>query len=165
MCVPALGLALSIASSAVSFAAQQQDYENQSQQWRQNYVNALASGRDEQRQIDLRMRQEQDAFHQERHEANIEGAQLEAEAESSAASSGVGGLSLKNIMVGIRRDIDGKVQATKLNYENTVLQLSEELKNTNTKVQNQINSVQRPSSPSPAGAILKGIGGGLKGMG
>ena len=157
----AAGAFLSVAQSVVSFSAAMDDYNAKAEQWQQNYVNSLAAGRDEQRQISLRMMEEQDAYAQKRHLNNIEGAEIEAEAEVSAASSGLSGISLDNIMVGIGRKIGMKQEADKTNYLNTVAQLTTEMEATNTRIENRINSVQRPVKPNAAGYVLQGVGGAL----
>lgn len=159
MCVQAI---VAVASSVISFAAAQADYNARAEQWRQNYTNSLAAGREEQQQISLRMMQEQDAHAQKQHLTTIEGAQVAAEAEVSAAASGVSGLSLDNILLGIGRDVAMKQEADKTNYQNTVAQLTQENKATNTRIENRINSVQRPVAPNPLGYALQGIGGALK---
>lgn len=159
MCVQAV---VAIASSVVSFAAAQDDYENRAAQWKQNYVNALASGRDEQRQIQVRMTQEQDGHVQQQQMAEIEGAEIRSEAEVSAATAGLSGISLDNILTGISRNIATKQAAEETNYMNTVAQLGENLKATNTNIENRINSVAKPTSPNPLGYALQGIGGAFK---
>lgn len=159
MCVQA---AIALATSVVSFAAAQDDYNARAEQWKQNYVNALASGRDEQRQLQVRMVQEQAGHSQQQQMTEIEGAEVRAEAEVSAANSGLSGISLNNILTGINRKIGQKQAAEETNHFNTVAQLSESLKATNTSISNRINSVSRPVSPNPLGYALQGIGGALK---
>ena len=100
MCVTAI---VAIASSVVSFMSAQADYEARSEQWKQNYVNALASGRDEQKQLNIRMVQEGEAKAQRDQLNTLEGAELSAEAEVSASSAGVSGISLNSILSGINR--------------------------------------------------------------
>ena len=162
MCIAALGVITSVLSSVVSFMAAQEEYEQRAEQWRQNYTNALASGRDEQNQIQLRMAQEEEGYLQKNQLARIEGAEIAAEAEVSAGAAGVGGISLANILTGINRKIGMKIGADKQNYLNTVAQLGQEMKATNTNIENRINSVQRPTAPNPLGYMLQGIGGALK---
>lgn len=145
----------------VSFQAASEDYEARAAQYRQNVVNSLAAGRDEQKQILLRMNQEQDAFVQKRHQDAVEGAEAMAEAEVSAAEAGVSGLSLDNILAGIQRDVNENQTANKTNYENTVVQLQSEIEATNFRIQNNINSVQTPTKPNPLGYALQGVGGAL----
>ena len=162
MCPPALMAGLAIAQSVASFAAASADYDAKAQQWRDNYSLSLQSGVEDQKRILLRMVQEQDGFAQKAQQTSIEGAKIKAEAEASAAQAGVGGISLDNIMLGIDRDVARNTEADRTNYMNTAEQLTAELRGTNTTVQNRINSVQRPVSPSPIGFALQGIGGAIK---
>lgn len=164
MCVPALGAVVAVMQSVVSFAAAQEDYNNRAEQWKQNYVNALASGRDEQRQLQVRMVQEHGAHSQKQQMANIEGAEVAAEAEVSAASAGLSGISLGNILMGIGQKIGMKKVADSTNHKNTVLQVGEQLKATKTNIENRINSVQKPTAPNPLGYALQGAGGALRAM-
>jgi|UPI0005643216 hypothetical protein len=161
MCFEVAMAAVSVAQSAVSFAAAGDEYNQRAQQWQDNRRNALAAGRDEQKALSIRMVQEQDAFAQKRHMDAIEEAEASASAEASGAAAGVSGLSLDNILTGIGREAGQKALADKTNYENTVLQLSEEQKSTDTNIKNRINSVQVPTKPNPLGYVLQGIGGGL----
>ena len=162
MCVAAaLGAVLSIAQAAVSFSAAQEDFDNKAAQWRQNATNSLAAGVEDQKKYVLRMSQEQDAFAQKTHQINVEGAEAKANAEVSAASGGVDGLSVDNIISGIDRDVRANQTAARTNYENTAVQLQSELDGTNTQIKNRINSVQVPTAPNPAAFALQGIGGAL----
>lgn len=145
----------------MQFSAQTEDYNNKMAQWRQNAVNSLSAGVEEQKKLNLRAAQEQDAFYQKTHETNVEEAELAAKAEVSVAEGGVGGLTLDNILLGIHRDANRNRMATRTNYENTVQQLQAENEATNTRISNNINSVSVPAKPSALGAILGGIGGAL----
>lgn len=158
MCVTAIVAGL---QAVVSFAAASEDYEAKAEQWRQNYTNSLAAGRDEQRQLSLRMIQEDDAYHQKQRQARIEGAEVAAEAEVSAGNAGLSGISLGNILLGIRRKVSDKMTANETNYMNTAQQLQVENDATVNRMQSRINSVQRPTAPNPLGYILQGIGGAL----
>jgi len=159
MCVQA---AIAVATSVVSFMGAQDDYANRAAQWKQNYVNALASGREEQQQLQVRMIQENAAHAQQEQMTEIEGAEIAAEAEVSAAGAGLSGISLDNILTGISRKIGMKQAADDTNHMNTVAQLGQELEATNTNITNRINSVAKPTSPNPLGYALQGIGGALK---
>lgn len=161
MCVAALSAVVGIAQAAVSFAAAQADYEAKAEQWKQNYSNALASGRDEQKQLQLRMIQEDQAHHQKQRANIVEGAEVAAEAEVSAGNAGLSGISLDNILLGIRRKIWDKQTADETNYQNTAQQLEVENKATFQSMMGRINSVQRPVAPNPLGYALQGIGGAL----
>lgn len=162
MCPPAAMAALAVAQSVASFAAASADYNAKADQWRQNYSLSLQAGVEDQKRLLLRAVQEQDAFAQKAQETNIQGAKIKAEAEASAGQSGVGGISVDNIMAGIDRDVARNVEADRTNYMNTAEQITAELTGTNSTIQNRINSVQRPVSPSPIGFALQGIGGAIK---
>lgn len=163
MCVAAIGAVVGIASSVVSFMGAQADYEARAAQWEENKVQALAQGREEQKSIQMRMVQEGDAQSQKEQQARIEGAEIAAEAETSAASAGVSGISLGNILAGINRKVDMKLSADRTNYRNTANQLTMELKGTNATIKNRINSVAKPVKPNPLGYVLQGVGGALRG--
>jgi len=162
MCVAALGAIVGLAQSAVSFAAAQADYNDRAQQWKQNFTNAMAAGVEDQKKLQLRATQEGDAFAQKQHLQEVEGAEAKAKAEVSAAEGGITGLSVDNIINGLQRDVLRNQESLNTNYKNTVLQLNAELQGTETTIQNQINSVQRPVAPNPLGYVLQGIGGALK---
>lgn len=162
MCVMAVGAIVSVLQSVVSFAAAQADYEAKAAQWTQNYKNALASGRDEQKQIGLRMIQEEVALTQKTQANTVEGAKALGQAEAAAGAAGVAGISLDNLKGGIERQIADKMAADNTNYRYTVAQLTTEMDATNTNIENRINSVQKPVPPNPLGYVLSGIGGALK---
>lgn len=163
MCaVPMLGLAVGLMQSGAQFAAQSADYAAKSEQWKQNYVNSLAAGRDEQKQLQLRSMQEEEAKNQKVQLANIEEAQKKSEAELSASEAGVGGLSIQSVLVDMGRRASFNRQTEERNWNMTAMQLAEEMKSTNTKIQQRINSVERPTAPSPFGMIANVAGAALR---
>lgn len=163
MCPPqAIMAGLAIGQSVASFAAAQGDYNAKAAQWTQNYTNSLNSGVEDQKRLILRLLQEQDGLIQKQQQTEIEGAQIKAEAEASAAAGGVGGISVDNILLGVDRDVARNQEADRTNYANTAEQLTAELKGTNSTILNRINSVARPVSPSPIGYVLQGIGGAVQ---
>jgi hypothetical protein len=164
MCIAAVGAIVGVLSSVASFGAAQADYNAKAQQWKQNFTNAMASGVEDQKKLNLRMVQEADQFAQKRHLTEVEGAEAQAKAETSAAEGNVGGISVQNILLGLQRDVDRNQQATQENYQNTVLQLQAQNESTTTDIENKINSVQRPVAPSPLGYIASGIGGVLNSL-
>lgn len=162
MCLDPVSLILGAAQAVVSFGAAQQDYDNKAAQWKQNYTNSLAAGRDEQKQLSLRMLQEGEANDQKVRQNAIEKAEISSQAEASAAGAGVSGVSLKNIIHGIGKKINDKVSADETNYSNTITQLGAQMKATNTTITNRINSMQRPTAPNPLGYALQAVGGAIK---
>lgn len=162
MCFPGAQMILPIMQSVVSFAADSADFNNRADQWRQNFTNSLASGRDEQRQLSLRMLQEEDAHVDRTQQTMVEGAEAVSASRLSANSAGVSGISVGNIIAGLRHKVAARRQNENTNYRNTAAQLTTEMGATNTRIENRINSVQRPTAPSPLGYILQGIGGAMK---
>jgi hypothetical protein len=162
MCNPIVGVGLALVQGMVGHQAAMQDYNAQSQAWRQNYVNALAAGRDEQNQLLLRSMQEEDAKNQKVEVLNIEEAQRRAEAEVSAAEGGVSGISISNVLQDIGRRAAFNRQTEERNFEMTAAQLTQEMNATNTRIMGRINSVQRPVKPNALGFLLPAIGAGLR---
>lgn len=153
MCVQALGLVAGILSSVVGFAAQMADYNAKAEQWKQNFKNSIKSGEDEHKALDLRMSQENEAFSQKEQQSVIEGAKASAATANSASAAGLSGLSVKNLMADVNRQVALKRVADQTNYKNIVTQLSAEKTSVKTRVENRINSVARPTSPSPLGLV------------
>jgi len=165
MCAPVLGIigmVASVGSSLAQGAAAQADYEARSEQWRQNYVNALAAARDEQNQLTNRQLQEQSAYVQKRHLSLVEQAEKQSEAEVSAASAGVSGISVENLVQDIGRKAATNRAIAEQNWIMTANQLQAEKRATVTTAQNRINSVARPTSPSMGAYLLGAVGSGVK---
>lgn len=162
MCSPVVGVGMSLLSAMTSYSAAQQDYAAAAAAWRQNAVNALAAGRDEQQQLLLRTMQEQEAKDQKIGLQNIEEAQKKAEAELAAAEGGVGGISLANVISDIGRRAAFNRQTEERNYQMTAAQITQEMRATNTRIESRVNSVQRPVRPNALGFFLPAIGSGLR---
>lgn len=165
MCAPALGAVVGIVGAVASFQAQQADYRAKKAAWEQNVVNAEASARDEHRQITNRFLQEQEKTTQKKHVSFIEEAQKAAAAENNAASAGVSGNSVNNIM----GDIIGKSALNRTyadkNYQFVAADLQEQLKATDTRLKGRIESMPVPQAPSPLGLIAGIAGAGVKAVG
>ncbi|MBK3400421.1 virion core protein, T7 gp14 family [Methylobacterium ajmalii] len=161
MCVaalPILGLAMSAASAVVGFAAKQQQYEKDVKQYNQNYQNALAANRDDQRQIAVRQMQEEQAFRQKDHVAAIEQAQKESQVSVAAASAGVGGLSVGNLIADIHRNTAQNRSVMETNWMNTAAQLQTQNDAATNRAQSRIQSMPVPTAPSPLSMFVD-IGG------
>lgn len=152
MCVaalPILGLAMSAASAVVGFAAKQQQYERDVKQYNQNYQNALAANRDDQKQIALRQMQEQQAYQQKDHLAVLEQAEKSAEVNVNAAGAGVAGLSVDNLIGDVSRKTALNRETLETNWRNTASQLQAENNASTNKAQSRIQSMPVPIAPSP----------------
>ena len=148
--------------SVAKFAAQNADYATKRAQWKQNYVNSLAAGADEQKQLQLRAMQEEEAKNQKLQLSNIEEAQKKSQAELAAAEGGAGGLSIQSVLVDLGRRAAFNRQTEERNWSMTAQQLTEEMKSTNTRIQQRINSVERPTGPSVFGLVADLAGSALK---
>lgn len=162
MCAPMIGLAVGIAQSVASFSAQQADYQAKSAAWTQNVINSQAAARDEQRQLQIRGMQEQEATAQKVKENSLEMAEKRSAAEVAAISAGSSGLSLDNLLADLSAQGFRNKTVLETNQKMKVAQLTEELKGSVTKMQNRINSMERPTAPSPLGLIAGIAGAGAK---
>lgn len=163
MCMAGVGDILSAGigglSAIASYNAQVEDFNRKEQQWKENYVNSLAAGRDEYNQLLSRTVQEQQATTQKLSQYTTEQAIKQAQAEVSAASSGVAGNGVDELIRDIGRGAAENRYWAAENGKNTALQMTQELKGAETRVVNRINSITRPQAPSPAGAMLTVMGG------
>lgn len=163
MCMAGMGSLLSAGvsglSAIASYNAQVEDFNRKEQQWKENYVNSLSAGRDEYNQLIARGVQEQQQTSQKLSQYTTEQAIKEAQAEVSASSAGVAGNTVDDLIRDIGRGAATNRYYAAENGKNTALQLTQEFKGAESRVQNRINSVTRPQAPSPAGAMLSIIGG------
>lgn len=162
MCMAGMSMlsgAVSGLSAIAQYNAQVDDFNRKEQQWKENYVNSLSAGRDEYNQLILKGVQEQGQTSQKVGQYIKEEAIASSMAEVSAASSGVGGNTVNDII----RDIQGGAAQNRYfareNGLNAALQLTQEMKGAEVRVVNRINSVSRPQAPNPAGAMLSIVGG------
>lgn len=162
MCPPVMMMMVGVAQAVTSFGAAQADYNAKATQWQQNYVNALAAGRDEQRQLTLRQLQEEDAFTQKIHLTNLEEAGKKSEVAVDAAGSGVSGITVDNLIADIGRQAANNRTSLTTNYKNVAEQLNTEQKATVTTEESRINSVARPTAPSPLTLAVGVLGAGVR---
>lgn len=169
MCAPMLGMVmgigqavLSVASASAQHSAAMADYNAKAAVWRQNVVNSQAAARDEQRQIITRQLQEQEKTSQKIHVSFLEEAQKRSTAEVSAASAGVTGISVDNILNDITAKSALNRSYAERNYKYVAQDITEQLQGTYTKMMSRINSVERPVEPSSAPVAIAAAGAGLK---
>jgi hypothetical protein len=149
-----LGMVAGIGQQVASFAAAQQDYKAKAAQWKANYTNALAAGRDEQGQLLQRELQEEAAYGQKQHLSLIEEAKAKSEAKVGAAYGGVSGLSVDAMIRDVGSQAAWNRASETENYKNTVQQLQLEKKGSVTTMQSRINSIPIPQKPSPLGLVF-----------
>ncbi len=158
------GVAVSAAQSVTGFMAASADYKNQAAAWKENYRNSLTAGREEQTSIQTRAAQEQEAAAQKLYLSHLEEAQKTAEAKVSAAEAGVAGISVDNIVNDLTRSAALNRTTIRTNAHMTVTQLGQEMKATNTRIKNRINSMQKPTPPSGAALAINLAGAAIGGM-
>lgn len=169
MCGPVAGLlqgGIGAMSAIAGYNAKVEDFNAREAAWKENYVSALASGRDEENQLTTKAVQEQSATVQKMGVYTTEGAVKAAAVETSAAGAGVGGNSVDDVIRDIQAGAARNRYASQENAHFMAAQIAAEQKGVEAQIKNRINSVQRPTAPNPgeailgvAGAMLGGIGG------
>jgi hypothetical protein len=146
----------------VGFAAQEQQYNEQQAQYNQNYVNALSDNRLTEDTLQARGMENNQQYAQKDQLTLIQGAQKQATVKAAAATGGVSGNVVQSIVNGIGTQVN-QARATLLtqwqanatqNYDEKQSAVSQEI--------SRIGEVAAPFSPSPVGAVLGAVGGGLK---
>lgn len=165
MCGPMLGMVTGIMSSVAEFGAAQQDYKAKSAAWKENYVNALAAGRDEQTELQQRELQEEMAVQNKLHLSMLEEAEAKGSGEVMAAGAGQSGLSVDSMLREIGSQAAFNRTTEETNWQFTAQELQTKKKASVQGIKDRIASVQRPSSPSPLGMIIGIAGAGAKAFG
>lgn len=140
--------AISAAGAATSYMAQSQVADAQTAQWNQNYVNALASARDDQMALTTRQEQESDATTQKLQASQVDQAERQSQVSVAAAQGGVSGISVGNIMADVANKAEQNRTNDTINYQNTAQQLQQEKDATNDTAENRINSMMPGVQPS-----------------
>lgn len=148
-------LALGLATFAVGAAQSVAGYAAQKSEAAANKANARQAWANNQTQLTLRSMQEEDALRQKQRQSLIEEAQVSAETQASAASAGVSGISLDNLLSDVSRRAATNRETERENTRMTLMQIKEERKGVNAKGQSQINSVPKPTGLS----LVAGVGG------
>lgn len=161
----AITTALSVASTAVGFMGQYQQFEAQKEAYNQNIINARAAEADTSKQLTRRQSQEQGSAALADNQQVLEAARRRATVSASAASSGVQGISIDNLTADVDRRINENRMVLDYNYRNTAAQLQEGKIAAANQAQSRINAMPRPTPPSPIGAALSISGSGIKGYG
>lgn len=163
--VSAVMFAMSAVKSVVEFQAQTSAADAQTDRYNRNYQNALAAGRDQHLQLTQRQLQEQQLTAQKVNRTVVEGAELTATANVNAASAGVSGLSVDNLIADVMR----KVGANRVNIQRNADYTAQQLQAQQSAVVNQeegrINSMAPGSRPSILEPALKIAGAGISNYG
>jgi hypothetical protein len=165
MCLPVAGVAaaVGILQGVVGFMGQQQAYEGQKAQYEANIQNAKTATFDRYDAINKRVMQENAAKSQELQEASIQSAQARASARTAAAESHVGGVSVANVLGDMYAKEGRFFRSTAVNFDYTRDYMQSEGRSAQAQGQSQINSVPKPTAPSPFAAVLNIFGQAVQG--
>lgn len=152
-----------IFSSIANYNADVEDFNAKEKQWLQNYKNSLSAGRDEEQQLTTKAVQTQGQAQQAQTLYATDGAVKAAEAETSAAGSGVSGNSVDEVIRGIKSGAAQNRYYAQQNADWAAAQIAEEQKGTVDTEENHINSIARPRPPDQSSLFL-GIAGAMVGM-
>lgn len=165
MCEPisiAVGaMAMSAASSVMNFKAQQDaasaNNKYQSEMAERSRENALAANRNDQKQLTLRTIQEADSKSEQNRAGAIQAEQAAAAGRTSAAESGLSGLSLDNLVADIYRRSSNNESIRNINYDNTVNQLAAQREASGITAKSRMVMPQYTTGPSPM-SLAVGLG-------
>jgi hypothetical protein len=144
-------------ASSASWASSKRT-TSQEAQYEANIANAKKATFDRYDAINTRVAQENAAKSQELQEANIQAAQTRASARTAAVESHVAGPSVVNVLADMYAREGRFVRATNVNFDYTRSYFQGEGAAARAEGQSQINSVPKPTPPSPLGAILNIFG-------
>lgn len=162
MCVaalPAIGAALSIASSAVGYMGAAQQAKQQNEYYSQNAQAANIAAGDQYNQLAYRNLQQRDAAGRDLTQMGIEGLKARGTAYAAAGEAGVTGLSV-DALVGDYFAAEGRQkEARQAQASMDQAATYAEMDSVKANTQGRINSVQRASSPSPLPFLISGLSG------
>lgn len=168
MVAPALMAGLSlvsgVASTAVGFMGQQQQYEAQNQMYKENIKNAQNTARDQYSHTQNRYIQERNAASMEKQNANIDVVQATASAEAAATEGGVQGNSISQLVASYYGKQGRYNDSVDQNYQMSRDYLFASMDQTKNQTQSQINSMAKPVKPSFLDAAIRVAGSGLSAM-
>jgi hypothetical protein len=157
-----LQLAIGVASTAVGFMGQQQQYQAQMDMYKQNIKNANQMARDQYAHTQNRWLQERSAASMEKQNANVEAMEARATATVAGAEGGVQGNSLTQLLGSYYAKQGRFNDAVDQNYQMSRDYLWASMDQTKNQAQSQINSMPRPTRPSFLDAAIRVAGQGLE---
>ena len=159
---PIIGMASSAASAAVGFANQQQQYSEESKQYAQNVTNAEQDARTSYERLNAQEMENNQQYAEKSQLNVIDAAQKQSSVVASAATSGVSGNVVTGLVNEIGTSIGMKGAELSRQWQATADQAEGEKTTATEQETSRIDAIAPPVAPNPAGAIIGGIGGGLK---
>ena len=157
-----LQLAIGVASTAVGFMGQQQQYQAQMDMYKQNIKNANQMARDQYAHTQNRWLQERAAASMEKQNANVDAMEGRATAAAAAGEGGVQGNSVAQFLSSYYAKQGRFNDAVDQNYQMSRDYLWASMDQTRNQAQSQINSMPRPTKPSFLDAAIRIAGQGLE---
>lgn len=158
-------MGLSIVGSMMSFSAAQQQADAQNQYYLDNAREAQRAATDQYMYQNVRFQQEKEAAQQQAFEVAQEGLKKRASAYTSAGEAGVSGLSVDALVGDLFAQTGRRQMSVDTQFQMTRENIVAEGRQSQAQAQSRINSVQRVHGPSPMAYLIKGITGGLSGLG
>jgi hypothetical protein len=167
MCVglPALGLIASVGQAVAGIAGDNAAYQAQKQQYKANLENAKTATFDRFESINNRVIQESDVAAQQLQENSIEGLKARSSARVAAAEGGVSGGSVDAIVTDMLAKESRFAVNTQTNFNNQVNYWRGEGAAAAAQGQSQVNSVPKPTKPSPFAHIVNLFGSAVNSFG
>lgn len=154
MCHPAVAAAASVVQGIQAQNAAVDAANRQNQFWRQNLQNSYTAFTDENRALNARLSQENDAKNQSSFEVMLDFLQRQGRAQTAAGEAGVSGNSVRMLYNQLSRAQTKDQNTLNRNFKNTADQLNLQKNATVNTWQSRVNSVQKGYAPSAGDALL-----------
>lgn len=168
MVAPALMAGLSlvsgVASAAVGYMGQMQQYDAQKSMWKQNIKSAQETARSQYSHDQNNIIQQRNASAMEKQNANIDVLQATSTAEAAATEGGVQGNSVSQLLASYYGKQGRFNDAVDQNYQMNRDYVYASMDQTKNQTQSQINSMAKPIKPSFLDAAIRVAGSGLSAM-
>lgn len=165
MCIAAvgavLGAGLSIAGAMAEYSAARDAADAQNQYYMQNAREAQRAATETYVHQNIRIVQEKEAADQEAFEDSIEALKKRGTAYTTAGEAGVSGLSVDALVGDIFAQEGRRRMALDTQFDMNREKVLAEMKETQSRAQARINSVQRANYPSAASYLIKGLSGAI----
>lgn len=158
----AMQLVTGIASTAVGFMGQQQQYAAQNQMYKDNIKNANKMATDQYAHTQNRWQQEKAAASLEKQNANVDAMEARGTATAAAGEGGVTGNSVSQLLASYYGKQGRFNDSVDQNYQMSRDYLWASMDQTKNQAQSQINSVPKPQKPSFLDAAIRIAGQGLE---
>lgn len=156
MCDPATAmLAITVASTAMSLDAQQQQASAQENANQRQYENSLKAMAANVNQTNAEHMQQREAAIQKIDENNMQARAASSTAQTSSGESGISGLSVDALLADLGNRQQRFNSSVTTNYQNAEMAINNQRENIGIDAASQINGLKTPAMPDYAGAALR----------